>query len=187
MGNTNCVVIGGPSEVTADILISNDTPYDLQLDKSVICGRDCNHEGWIITNGIIREGHEPPLLINARDTGKFSVSGRPGSAVPPKGKVFYVNHGQNLKVVFEWSASGWIPIRASSASVLICGAKKETTLGMLGIFGNETISEQSWNQLLIGEANAEAWTYTLRERGSALAESVNAINSFNPVMSLRVT
>jgi hypothetical protein len=99
MGNTNCVADGGCPH-RADIVIANNSKYELQLDTSVKCGRDvCNHGGWQVLDGKIVDGHEPPQVIKAYENGKFSVSGRDGTAVAPKGKVFYINKEQNLKVI----------------------------------------------------------------------------------------
>ena len=44
MGNTNCIA-GGGCPHRADITIANNTKYDLCLDKSVPCGRECEHSG----------------------------------------------------------------------------------------------------------------------------------------------
>ena len=44
MGNTNCVASGGCPH-RADIQVVNNTKYDLELDTSVPCQRECNHSG----------------------------------------------------------------------------------------------------------------------------------------------
>jgi hypothetical protein len=103
MGNTNCVSCGGcplychkavdDTPHRADIVIANDSKYELQLDTSVKYGRDvCNHGhgGWTVLNGNIVDGHEPPQVIKAYENGKFSVSGRDS-----KGEVFYINKTQD--------------------------------------------------------------------------------------------
>ena len=41
--------------------------------------------------------------------------------IVPKGKVFYCNQEKNLKVIFEWSASGFTSIATSTANVVITG------------------------------------------------------------------
>ena len=45
----------------------------------------------------------------------------PNIYIVPKGKVFYCNQEKNLKVIFEWSASGFTSIATSTANVVITG------------------------------------------------------------------
>ena len=44
MGNTNCVADGGCPQ-RADIVIANNTKYELNLDIEESCGRECDHKG----------------------------------------------------------------------------------------------------------------------------------------------
>ena len=154
MGNTNCVADGGEPH-RANITIVNNTKYELSLDGEESCERECDHKGWKILDGKIVEGFVPPPIIKPYSTGGFAVSGRDGSAVAPKGKVFYVNSEKNLKVIFEWNSAGWsAPLSNRDASIIITGCEPA------GKVLNR--SPVPWNQRLEGEANANSWSYTLR-------------------------
>ena len=96
-------------------------------------------------------------------TGKFSVSGRDSTAVAPKGKVFYCNQEKNLKVIFEWNASGFTSWASSSANVVITGIPPSK--GLL------SSAPKPWNQTLIGEYNAENWTYEIRTNEGTIGEA----------------
>ena len=163
MGNTNCIASGGAPH-RADITITNNTKYELILNVEENCGRECDHNGWQILEGKIIEGHEPPKKISAYSNGRFSVSGREGTAVAPKGKVFYVNIEENLKVIFEWNASGWTsPMSSSTASISITGIPPKS-----GLFKNPT----PWNQKLTGESDPNSWIYNLRPEEGTVKESM---------------
>ena len=163
MGNTNCIASGGAPH-RADITITNNTKYELILNVEENCGRECDHNGWQILEGKIIEGHEPPKKISAYSNGRFSVSGREGTAVAPKGKVFYVNIEENLKVIFEWNASGWTsPMSSSTASINITGISPKS-----GMFKNPT----PWNQKLTGESDPNSWIYNLRPEEGTVKESM---------------
>ena len=164
MGNTNCIADGGCPH-RADIVIANNTKYDLYLDESEQCGRECQCTGWQVTDGKIVAENEPPKVIKAHDNGRFSVSGREGTAVAPKGKVFYCNKDENLKVIFEWNAAGWTSRSSSSASVTINGAKS-----------SKWKDPTPWNQKLVAEANSESWVYNLRTKEGNVSEGVNVLN-----------
>ena len=62
MGNTNCVANGG-TPFRADITIANNTKYELTLATEEICGRECAHGGWQISQGKIVETQDPPIFI----------------------------------------------------------------------------------------------------------------------------
>ena len=48
MGNTNCIA-DGECPQRADIVIANNTKYELALDRNESCGREsCEHKGEII-------------------------------------------------------------------------------------------------------------------------------------------
>ena len=136
MGNTNCVADGGTPH-RSDITIGNQTNFDLYLDNDKLCNRDCNHKGFVVTNGKIVEGSEPPEIISSNSIGQFSVSGREGTAVAPGGKVFYRNKNVNLEICITWSCSGWshnlLSVSAPETnhlSALVTGAlQKKTTFG----------------------------------------------------------
>ena len=115
MGNTNCVA-GGGCPHRSDIAICNQTDIELQLDANKSCQRECEHKGFIVTNGKIVEGCEPPSKIAAQSIGQFSVSGREGTTVAPGGKVFYKNEDQNLQICITWSCSGWTNNLLSAAA-----------------------------------------------------------------------
>ena len=97
MGNTNCVA-SGDTPHRSDITICNQTDIDLHLDKDKSCKRECGHGGFIVTNGKIVEGCEPPDSILANSLGHYSVSGREGTVVAPVGKVFYKNESVKLEI-----------------------------------------------------------------------------------------
>jgi len=162
MGNTNCIADGGCPQ-RADIVIVNNTKYELDLDINESCGRECEHKGWQVLDGKIVDEHIPPDKILPYSTGKFSVSGRDSTAVAPKGKVFYHNQEKNLKVIFEWNASGWTSYVTSSANVVITGIPESK--GLL------SGTPKPWNQTLIGEFNAENWTYEIRPNEGTIGEA----------------
>ena len=62
MGNTNCVANGG-TPFRVDITIANNTKYELTLATEEICGRECAHGGWQISQGKIVETQEPPIFL----------------------------------------------------------------------------------------------------------------------------
>ena len=105
MGN-NCVA-GGGCPHQANIVIINNTRFELELNLEEKCERNCRHRGFKVLDGKIVAGHLPPRKIPACESGQFSVSGREGTAVAPKGRVFYCNKEANLYVIFDWAASGW--------------------------------------------------------------------------------
>ena len=159
MGN-NCVASGGTPH-KADITIVNNTKYELVLDHSVDCGRECGHQGWQILEGKIVEGFTPPENVKPYTSQGFSVSGREGSAVAPKGKVFYANIDLNLKVMFEWSACGWTSqLSSGSSAIAITGIRPSSGLR----------SSTPWDQKLVGESDHTSWIYTIRPREGHLSE-----------------
>ena len=168
MGNTNCRASGGCPH-RADVTIANNTKYDLHLDTSIPCGRECQHTGWQITDGKIVEEFEPPTLIKSYDFATFSVSGRDSTAVAPKGKVFYGNTEKDISIICEWNACGWTSMSTSTASVTICGSKKS------GLMSKET----PWNQLLVGEATAGPWKYEIRHKEGNVSEGVKQISKLS--------
>ena len=177
MGNTHCVADGGCPQ-RADITIANNTEFNLYLDPSKACGRECHHRGmylslesqtrlrsllltfagWQVTDGKIVQGFEPPHLVKSYDYATFSVSGRDTSSVAPKGKVFYVNPDRDLSIICDWYACGWTNLSntASQASITICG-NKTTRVG----YG---VQKTPWNRILVGEATAEPWKFSIRQR-----------------------
>ena len=179
MGNTHCVADGGCPQ-RADITIANNTEFNLYLDPSKACGRECHHRGstwksegpveflnisfrfnfagWQITDGKIVQGFEPPHLVKSYDYATFSVSGRDTSAVAPKGKVFYVNPDQDLSIICDWYACGFTNLSntVSQASITVCG-NKTTRVG----YG---VQKTPWNRILVGEATAEPWKFLIRQR-----------------------
>jgi len=165
MGNTNCVASGGCPH-RADILVVNNTKYDLELDTSVPCQRECNHSGWQVQDGKIVEGCEPPDLIKAHDNARFSVSGREATAVAPKGRVCYINKEKNLKVTFEWMYSGSTSMTSSDANMTINGLKESKK----GIFGGG--DGKPWTDFLACEAKTDPWVFTLRPREGKLDETL---------------
>lgn len=172
MGN-NCVA-GGECPHRADILITNNTKFELELDQDQTCGRECEHKGFQVLDGKIVEGQEPPLKISAYSIGRFSVSGREATAVAPKGKVFYVNKEENLSVIFEWNATGWTSTSTSIGNTVITGISPKPR----GIFKKEP---KPWNQVLIGTADHKNWTYEIRESKGALAEAKETIDNLTNI------
>jgi hypothetical protein len=106
MGNANCIA-DGDTPHRSDITICNQTEIVLHLDQRKSCQRECDHKGFVVTNGKIVEGCEPPNVISANSIGNFSVSGREATAVAPGGKVFYRNENVNLEICITWTCSGW--------------------------------------------------------------------------------
>ena len=47
------------------------------------------------------------FILLFQGIGRFSVSGREGTAVAPAGKAFYRNESLNLNVVITWANAGW--------------------------------------------------------------------------------
>jgi len=162
MGNTVCVA-GGGAPHRADIEVVNNTDLELHLDTEQDCGRECKHVGWQVLEGKILEGFLPPSIIKPHSTGRFSVSGREGTAVAPKGKVFYRNEKKGLSVTLTWNSAGWTSLSSSSAETSIVG-KPPPSSNFLKKDG------KPWNQVLVGEANPAAWTFTIRPREGQLAE-----------------
>ena len=80
-----------------------------------------------------------------------------------KGKVFYHNEEKNLKVIFEWNAAGWTSFATSSANVVITGIPESK--GLL------SGTPKPWNQTLIGDFNAENWTFEIRPNEGAIGEA----------------
>ena len=148
MGNTNCVADGGTPN-RADIVILNNTEYDLHLQHDQDCGRDCNHQGWQILEGKIVQGRRPPGSIPSFSTARFSVSGREGSPITPKGRVYYVNEGLNLKVILEWEASG-LPLVDNHGKVLFSGS--------VPVRG----SMVRWGEILVGTCDTKTWIYEIK-------------------------
>merc|ERR1711971_258962 len=95
-GQSACVAGGGtPHQI--DILIINNTEYDLELDKSEISPDGC--QGIEVNAGKIVKGAEPPLVVKKMSKARFSASGREASAVAPNGRVFYHNKQENLHLI----------------------------------------------------------------------------------------
>lgn len=162
MGNSQCVASGGNPH-RADIRVANNTQYTLCLDEEENCGRECGHKGWQVLEGKIVEGAAPPNEIQPYSSAKFSVSGREGSAVAPKGKVFYVSRAENLSVTLDWCASGWTsPLAHNTAAVLISGIAPKS-----GMFQSKP---KPWDQVLEGDSDPSSWIYNLREREGQLSE-----------------
>ena len=176
MGNTHCIADGGCPQ-RCDITIANNTEFNLYLDPSKSCGRECHHQGrltflsqtfyskiidfllgWQITDGKIVRGFEPPHIIKAWNYVNFSVSSRDSSAVAPKGKVFYVNPDKDLSIIVDWYACGFTNLSntTSQASITVCG-NKSARVG----YG---VQKTPWNQILVGQASAEPWNYVIRQR-----------------------
>ena len=87
-----------------------------------------------------------------------------GTAVAPKGKVFYINKEKNIKVIFEWNACGWTSRTSSSASVSINGIPPQGGL----LKGDPT----PWNKKLVGEADANSWIFNLRPLEGQVKETL---------------
>merc|ERR1711874_845768 len=163
MGN-NCVAGGGcPHKI--DLVITNNTRYELRLDQSKECGRECAHRGFLVTEGKIVEGAEPPDTIKPFSSVTFSASGREGSAVAPKGKVFYSNEQENLNVMFAWSHSGWTSREAATADCSITGAKVRTLR-----------SHTAWSDLLQVKKSPDSWLYTLEKKDGTVGQALEAVN-----------
>ena len=153
MGNTNCVADGGTPH-RSDITVCNQTDIDLHLDKDKSCKRECDHKGFIVTNGKIVEGCEPPDTISANSIGQFSVSGREGTAVAPGGKVFYRNENVNLEICITWSCSGW------SHNLLSISSPEKDHLSAIimgklqkkNVFGSK--KETPWHELISAIPNS---------------------------------
>merc|ERR1712037_220032 len=158
MGN-NCVAEGGcPHRI--DIVICNNTKYELRLDQEHQCGRDCQHRGFLVTEGKIVQGSEPPATIKPFSSGTFSASGREGSAVAPKGKVFYFNEKENLRVILEWSNSGWTSREAATADSNITGAKVRTLS-----------SDTPGSDILEVKKNPDSWLFTLQKKEGKVGQA----------------
>ena len=162
MGN-NCVASGGTPH-RADISLHNNTSIQLFLDTEVACGRECGHRGWVVTDGKIVEGRQPPEIIQPYSSARFSVSGRENTAVAPKGRVFYTNQAENLNVEFVWISSGWTSWSSSHAAVAITGIPPST-----GAWLSST--PVPWDRQLLGEFNGDTWNYNLRPVEGTLAEA----------------
>merc|ERR1712062_119538 len=165
-----CLADGGTPN-RADISIVNNTAYELALNTEENCGHECNHEGWKILDGKIVKGNEPPEIIPPYTTVQFSVSGRKDTAVAPKGRVFYLNARKNLKVVFDWNASGLVSMANSTASISINGIAQKK-----GVFGKDP---KPWNKKLIGVANPESWIFNLSEVEGIVKESKKVSTNAN--------
>ena len=162
MGNA-CVAGGGcPHKI--DIVITNNTKYQLVLDQRQECGRECAHRGFLVTDGKIVEGLEPTKVIKPFSQGTFSAAGRDGSAVAPKGKVFYTNEEEDLKVMFEWCNSGWTSRDAATADASVSGAKSRTLK-----------SSQPWAELLEVRRNPDSWVYTLQKKEGTINQAIGAV------------
>lgn len=168
MGNQPCVASGATPH-QADISIVNNTDIALVLDTTQRCQVYCDHGGWQLRAGKIVEGREPPARIDPHTIGQFSVSGRDGSAVAPKGTVYYVNREQGLIVMIVWEASGWTSWTTSSMDVTISGIAPSGYL----------YSSKPWNQVLTGEANANSWTVEIRPIEGHLQEIGKAARNRN--------
>jgi len=162
IGNTDCVASGGAPH-RCDIMVVNNTQYDLELDRSAKCQRECGHTGWRLTDGKIVKGCEPPSIIRANSRGEFAVSGREASAVAPKGKVYYksLDKEQNLKVTFHWDASGWTSLTKNKADVTIEGTAPR------GWFGGG----ENWSDLLRADCECAPWIFTLRPYNGRVDEA----------------
>ena len=160
----NACVAGGGAPHKIDIIIINNTKYSLELDTSQECGRECRHSGFIITDGKIVEGSEPPALIQPFNKGSFSASGRDSTAVAPKGKVFYRNEEKNLQVIFEWCHSGWTSREAASADATVVGARTQMMK-----------NPQPWADFLEVKTNPDSWIYTLQEKDGKFDRAVEAV------------
>jgi len=153
----NACVVGGATPHRCDIVVTNNTDFPLQLDLNQSCGLECDHKGFQVTCGKIVEGAEPPLEIDAHSIGRFSVSGREGTAVAPAGKVFYRNESLNLNVVITWANAGWTTRENASFDAIISG--KPESAG--GRFSSEP---KPWNDVLIGEGDYGTWTMNIKPK-----------------------
>lgn len=148
MGN-NCVA-GGGTPHRCDIVIANNTDLKLRLDSTQKCQRDCDHRGFQIACGKIVLGAEPPAKIGAHQLGRFSVSGREGSAVAPEGKVFYSNQQWNLHIVVSWANASSLGATPPAFTAVISGKPKG--------------EGQPWNEVLTAEADYTTWTVSVTVR-----------------------
>ena len=151
MGN-NCIA-GGGTPHRCDMVIANDTDLPLRLDKTKKCRRECEHSGFQIACGKIVLGAEPPAKIGAHQVGRFSVSGREGSAVAPEGKVFYHNQQWNLHIVISW---------ANVSSVGLPGATPPALTTLVG--GKPKGEVRPWHEILTAEADFTTWTVSIRAK-----------------------
>ena len=165
MGNTNCVADGGTPH-RSDIIICNQTDIELHLDRAKSCQRECKHEGFIVTNGKVVEGSEPPDRIKANSMGHFSVSGREGTSVAPGGKVFYRNENENLEICITWSCSGWTSnILSASAqekdhlSGVVTGKPQKKTKSLFG-----SKEQKPWHEQISVIPNANAMEITIKPK-----------------------
>ena len=110
--------------------------------------------------------------INPYSIGQFSVSGREGSAVAPKGRVHYLNPNVNLKVIFEWNSTGWTSWKSSAANVVITGIPEDKK----GFFKS---TPKPWNQVLVGEFDPETWTFQIRPVEGTMAETQRAARNLS--------
>lgn len=171
MGNA-CVAGGGcPHKI--DIVIINNTKYKLELDQEQKCGRECQCSGYIVNEGKIVEGSEPPKLIESYGRGTFSASGREGTAVAPKGKIFYCNVDVNLHVIFEWCNAGWTSREEATADAIITGAKKAKVVG----------SATPWTEIFEVKVNSDSWIYTLQEKGGKVDQALDAVKDLSKSVS----
>ena len=104
------------------------------------------------------------VFFTFHSTGRFSVSGREGTALAPKGKVFYINREKNLKVIFDWNASGWTSRSSSTAFISITGIGPKE--GLL------KTDPKPWDQRLIGDADPISWMFTLRAKEGKVDETM---------------
>ena len=160
----NACVAGGGTPHKIDIVIVNNTKNRLELDQGQSCGRECQHQGLLVNEGKIVEGLEPPSAIEPFNKGTFSASGRDGSAVAPKGKVFYVNKDNNLQVIIEWSHAGWTSRTNSTADATVIGVKE----------GSMLKSNKPWSELLEVKVNSDSWMYILQEKDGKFDQAIGA-------------
>lgn len=159
----NACVAGGGCPHTIDIVITNDTKYELELDQNQDCGQECKHKGFILSAGKIVEGREPPQVIEPFSHVTFSASGREGTAVAPVGKVFYVNDQENLKIMVSWANAGWTTREGASADSSVTGAKS----GMM--------STKPWSEILEVKKNLNSWAYTIQKKESTVKKAIEAV------------
>ena len=170
MGNTNCVASSGDWSHKQDISFINNTKYELNLNTNEVCGRNCGHKGFQILDGRFVEGYEPPRKIMPYSNGKFSVTSHNGknfkrNAVVPKGKIFYINKDKNLKIIFEWYASGWTSMDRASATLAITGKPSGGVFIPPDPRGEVYIvNPKTWNQTSQTSADFTCWIYTEKRR-----------------------
>ena len=174
MGNTNCVATGGTPH-RCDIVIANNTDFPLDLDLSQGCGgEECNHRGFQVNAGKIVHGFEPPSKIGAHSLGRFSVSGREGSAVAPNGKVYYRNDSLNLNVVISWANSGWTSTCLPAFGGNVSGKPDSQ-------FSSDP---KPWNDVIVCEGDWGTWIMAIKQikkLGDDSDEANNNVNSVNSV------